>query len=205
MSANAKQHITQLNTKIRNLIVEFSDGRISAEQFNILYERYSNQLSVVASLSGDDDDDAPETPGGDMSTIAIRQATTAQAVGLGIYHHRSGIIIETLGAFDLPPSAVASILNEFSDKLEKREYIEPRVQRAIGGLWLVFIARSYTTAILIFRNQPSKQQLTDMQRLHHDFEEANRRLLDAAHVQPKQLARPFIGFVKKRLAGGQRP
>lgn len=181
---------------MRNLVTEFGDGKISTEQFNILYERYSNQIAMATeALKGM----KPVAQGGDMSTIAIREATTGKALGLGIYHHRSGTIIETLGNFALPPSAMSSVLNEFSDRIESGEYIEPRIQKGAAGMWLVFMARQQTTAIILFSHEPNRMQITQMQKLHHDFETANRRYLDAYNVDPKSLARPFIGFVKKKL------
>src|SRR6185436_9272770 len=103
----------EVQRKIRNLLAEFGEGKLSNEQFNILYERYNNQLEMALQAN---DEQAAVASGAD-STIAIKQATIGKAVGMAIYHHRSGTIIETLGTFDLPPDAISPTINEFSRKL----------------------------------------------------------------------------------------
>ena len=197
MSDNSlKAFHQEVQGKIQNLLKEFGAGHISSEQFNILYARYSNQLDMaISAMEGA----AQRTPGSDISTYAIRQATTGKALGLAVYHHRSGTIIESLGNFDLAPDIISPTLNEFSDKLEKREFIEPVTQKLSSGLWVVFMARRFTTAIVVFRNEPSPRQVKELERLLHDFEEANRHNLDKMDVDKSKLAKPFLNFVRKKL------
>lgn len=178
--------------KIRDLVTEFTQGKVSTEQFNILYERFSAQLTLVGSDMKIAQDDS-------FNTVAIRSATRGRAVGLGVYHHRSGTMVETLGSFDVPPAVMSGVLNEFSDRLERRELIEPRLLKLEGGYWLAFMARSQTTAIVVFINEPSTAQLRELERIHHDFEEANRCHLEASTVDRQALARPFLGFIKRKL------
>jgi hypothetical protein len=186
----------EVQGKIKNLLKEFGAGKISNEQFDILYERYNNQLEMANSAL---DTTQEQMPGANMSTIAIRKATTGKAVGLGIYHHRSGTIIETLGNFDVPPQVMSPVLNEFSDKLEMQAFIEAKTQKLDARHWVVFMAREYTTVIVIFRNEPAPAQIQQMKRLQHDFENANERFLKTNQVDADKLARPFMVFVKKRL------
>lgn len=188
MRGKSGEKIAVIQAKIRNLIDEFGSGIISTEQFNLLYERYSKQLAALLTAGQTGESAFPERH---ESTVALRIASAGQIVGLGMYHHRSGHIIDTQGAFQLPPAAINSVLDTFSDKLNRREYIEPCFKQGTDGQWLVFLARRYTTMILIFQNQPSQRQIVDFQRLHHDYEEANRRVLDAPRVVQSKLVRPF--------------
>lgn len=181
----------EVQRKIQNLLAEFSEGKISRDQFNIIYERYHNQLALASSAGLETD--------ANVDTFLIREATTGKAIGLGVYHHRSGTVVETIGQFDISPDVMAPVLNEFSMSMEAEDWIEPRVVRAAGGLWLVFTARDYTTVITVFQNEPSPQQVRDLERLHHDFERANRRFLAADDVDPSKLGFPFIGFIRKKL------
>lgn len=183
-----------IREKMHNLVIEFGAGKISNEQFNILYERYNNQLDLANSAGQDH-----QVLSNGVPTIAIRQATSGKAVGLGIYHHRSGVTIETIGNFDLPPEVISPILNQFSDKLDSREFIEPHIQKLSKEHWAVFMARQYTTAIVIFRNEPAPRQIKEMERLLHDFEEANRSYLDRPSVDASKLARPFNVIVQRKL------
>jgi hypothetical protein len=185
----------EVQRKIRNLLAEFGEGKLSNEQFNILYERYNNQLEMA--LQARDEQMAAAT-GGD-STIAIKQATIGKAIGMAIYHHRSGTIIETLGTFDLSPDVISPIINEFSHKLEQRQFIEPVTRKLSSGIWVVFMARHFTTAVVIFKNEPAPRQIRELERLLHDFEEANSHNLDKLNVEKDKLAKPFLGFVRRKL------
>ncbi|MGB7339337.1 MAG: hypothetical protein WBC91_10635 [Phototrophicaceae bacterium] len=182
--------------KIRNLLAEFGEGKLSNEQFNILYERYNNQLEMALQVL---DGEEPQRTEGDISTIAIKHATTGKALGLAIYHHRSGTFVETLGNFELLPDDISPTLNEFSKKIEDRSFIDPVTRKLSNGLWVVFMARHFTTAIVVFKNEPAPAQIRELERLLHDFEEANRNLLDKMTVDSDKLAKPFIGFVRKKL------
>lgn len=192
MSGEKHASISFIQGKIRALVEEFTQGKVSSEQFNILYERFSGQLALIS--SGMEMASDPE-----MNTIAIRSATQAKAIGLGVYHHRSGTMVETLGTFNASPAVLSGVLNEFSDRMQRGEYIESRLMRLEAGVWLLFAARTYTTAVVVFVNEPSAWQLREIERLHHDFEQANQRYLDAANVDARSLARPFMGFVRRKL------
>lgn len=196
MANNIKSFQEDIQAKIRNLMKEFGEGKISSEQFNIIYQRYNNQLEMALEVI---DGTSQASTGPAMTTIAIRQATTGKAIGLGIYHHRSATTIETLGNFDLPPDVISPVVNEFSHKLELRQFIAPLTKKLSSGLWVVFMARHFTTAIVVFRNEPAQRQVRELERLLHDFEEANRQFLDKMNVDRDKLVKPFIGFVKKKL------
>jgi hypothetical protein len=182
----------EIHTKMRGLIKELSEGKISTEQFNVLYERYQNLLELLSA-------DELAVEANDLPTVAYRNATTAKAIGMSVYHHRSGIMIETLGNFDVSPATLAPVLNEILDKRERREFIEPKVQKVGMGIYMVFMVRQYTTVIILFRNEPAQAQLRDVERLQHDFEEANRHLLESNAVDGSKLAKPFLGFVRKKI------
>jgi hypothetical protein len=197
MSENSvKNFQEEVQRKIRNLLAEFGEGKLSNEQFNILYERYNNQLEMA--LQARDEQNAIASGTVD-STIAIKQATTGKALGMAIYHHRSGTIIETLGTFDLSPDVISPTINDFSRKLEQREFIAPITRKLSSGLWVIFMARHFTTAVVIFKNEPAPHQIRELERLLHDFEEANRAYLDKLHVDRDKLAKPFLGFVRRKL------
>ena len=39
-------------------------------------------------------------------------------------------------------------------------------------MWVVFMARTFTTAVVMFKNEPAPAQIRELERLLHDFEEA---------------------------------
>jgi len=198
MSQHTKELQFTIRNKITDLIAEFGAGDISTHQFNVLYERYNTQLEMA--IQAEDEINSGQLMGSDMNTFAIKESTAGKAVGMGIYHHASGTMIETLGSFDLPVDVYAPTLNQFSEKLDNHEYIEPLIQQYPRGIWVMFMAREYTTAVVVFRNEPAQRQIRQLERLLHDFEEANSQLLNKQDVDPTRLGKPFLGFVRRSLS-----
>lgn len=186
----------EIQAKIRNLLNEFGEGKISNQQFNVLYERFNNQLEMALGLI---DSASKASQSNDVSTIAVRNATTGKALGMAIYHHKSGTFIETLGNFDLAPELISKTLNEFSKKIDDKTFIHPITRKLDSGMWLVFMARNFTTAIVLFKNEPAPSQIRELERLLHDFEVANDSNLNKMDVDKEKLAKPFVGFVRKKL------
>jgi hypothetical protein len=197
MSSKSMEAIQQeLQNKIRDLVLEFGAGKISNEQFNIIYQRYHSQMQMVMGVIGGTDD---RLASNDISTIAIRSATTGKATGMGIYHHHSGTMVETLGNFDLSPAVMSPVLNDFSDQLESGYHPQPITKKLDDGKWVIFMSKQYTTAVVQFRNEPAPRQVREMERLLSDFEAANEKMLRKMSVDSSKLAKPFIGFVQKKL------
>lgn len=198
--AKAQAFKNEVETKIRNLIEEFADGKISREQFHVIYERYNAQLQIAnhAMLSGNPD--AVSIAQGGPPTISIREAHMARAMGLMIYHNRSGRPLETLGEFNVEVAKIAPILNNITQAMESGKFVERRVEKMGEKLWLMFAAGNSTTVITEFLNQPAEQQMREIERLHHDFEQANVQILSKETIQTDKLAYPFLVFIRKKVA-----
>lgn len=182
-----------IQEKITKLLNEFQAGDISREQFNIIYDRYNNQLDLALRVSMGD---IQELPGGGISTEAIKDATMGKATGIAIYHHNSSTFIEVLGDYVLSPDTVTPVLNDYSEKIDEDAFIEPRVEPLDSGHHVVYVTEDFTTAIVVFRNEPSQRQIKGLERIMHDFEHANRNLLEKNEVDSSKLAQPFISVVK---------
>jgi hypothetical protein len=189
----------KVESKIQNLIAEFSEGQISREQFNLLYDRYNGQLSIANEALAENDMRALNEVENSVPTIFVKEATAGKATGMAIYHHRSGQIIEALGDFDVPVAQLTPVLNEIVGKIEADEFIEPKSVHIEREHWVLFESRKYTTIITLFQNEPSALQIREMQRLHHDFEVANQRFLATDEVDTKSLGYPFLAIVQKSL------
>lgn len=202
MSTDARQQAeafkTAIEAKIQQLVSEFAEGKISREQFNVLYERYNGRLSIAnhALLSGTPE--AVSIAQGGPPTIAIRDATMGKALGLMIYHNRSGTTAEILGDFDAPLDRVSPVLNDYSLMMDDGQLIDRHIERLDAHRWLLFVAGRYTTVVTLFRNEPAPLQIRELERLHHDFETANRAALTRERVDGNRLAYPFMGFVQKK-------
>ena len=197
--ARAAQFRDDVQQKIEALLQEFGDGKVSREQFHMLYNRYNNQLLIAnEALDGSGMDDFKQVQNA-LPTFALRQATSGKALGLVIYHHRSGMLVETLGTFEVPASQLAPILNEISHKILAREFIEPQWIKISNHEWLLFTSKQHSSVITLFQNEPARVQIREMARLHHDFEETNHLLLAREVVDADRLAYPFLVFIQNKL------
>jgi hypothetical protein len=203
MSADARTRAeafkNEVQKKIKNLIAEFAEGKISREQFHVIYERYNAQLEITehALLSGNPD--AISIVQGGPPTVAVKESLTGKAIGLVIYHNRSGTVVDTLGNFEVPVSRISGILNDFTLMMQSSKLIDRRVEKVAARQWLLFAAGLYTTIVTLFHNEPSQMQSREIERLHHDFEEANRAHLQREVVDSSKLAYPFLVFVQQKL------
>ncbi len=196
--AKAMAFKESIEAKIKGLIEEFADGKISREQFHIIYERYNAQLSIAnyALLSGNPD--AVSIAQGGPPTIAIRDAYSAKATGLVIYHNRSGTVLETLGEFEIPVTRLSTTLNDFTAMMAAGKLIDRHVEKIAEKQWISYAAGRFTSVVTQFVNQPSDQQNREIERLHHDFEEANRAILEKEQVNTGKLAYPFLVFIRQK-------
>ncbi|MBZ0284591.1 MAG: hypothetical protein K8L97_27880 [Anaerolineae bacterium] len=191
-----------IQQKIQKVLSEFAEGAISREQFHAIYERYTSQLALadMAALSK-----APDAVMGMMqdgqSTIAVKEAHMGKAIGMTIYNNRNGTLLETLGEFDVPPDKLAPILNDFTMLMESGRRVDREIRKISAKQWLMFAAGRFTTVVTLFHNEPSDLQSREIERLHHDFEEANQVFFKGASVDASKLAYPFLVFVERKMKG----
>jgi hypothetical protein len=198
MVNRSEEYRTKILDKVDRLLSEFAEGKVSREQFHAIYEHYSNQLQMIDQL----DSSEPEIPGQDATgaTIAIRQAHMGKALGLMIYHNKRGTYVDTLGEFDVPPSALSPTLNNFTALMETGQLIDRRVIKLGDNRWLLFAAGRFTTVISLFLHEPAAVQIREVERMHHDFELANETVLKGASViDNTTLAYPFVVMLQKKL------
>src|SRR5262245_5016363 len=125
MSANPRTKIetfkTQIQGKIQGILTEFSEGKLNREQFQSIYQHYNDQLALAEqSLAQGEMSSLTGVAGG---TIAIRQAHMGKAIGLVIYHNRSGMLVDTLGDFPISPAHIAPVLNDFTLMMQSEKLI----------------------------------------------------------------------------------
>jgi hypothetical protein len=190
----------QIQEKIQKLLAEFADGAISREQFHAVYERYTSQLAMaeMAMRSSSPDMVMGMVQDG-TSTLVVKEKHMGKAVGMTIYNNRSGTLLETLGDFDVPPEKLSPILNDFSLMMDSGKLVEREVRKIGAKQWLLFAAGNFTTVVTLFHNEPSEQQSREIERLHHDFEQANGSFFNKGQVDASKLAYPFLVFVQQKM------
>jgi len=198
--AKGRAFKTQVEQKIQGLLEEFANGKLSREQFQAIYERYNSQLLLAEqALRSTNPDVVIGMAQGGPPTIAMKEAYMGKAMGMMIYNNQSGTQIETLGDFNVSADKISPTLNDYSEMMKANRLVE-RLAKKIGTReWLLFVGGSYTTVVCLFQNEPSPDQCREIERLHHDFELANRWFLRNVETDRSKLAYPFMTFVQKKL------
>lgn len=187
----------QTQAKLDNLLSEYATGRISREQFDAIYAHHSSQLDLAEAALEESDATLVENAVG--RTVGVRKSWLGKAIGVLIYHRRSGTFLEALGNFDVPRELFIDHFRSSVSSAPPNTGVFYRREMISGGRWLLYTADKQTLVITLFAHEPSPAQIREMQRLHQDFETANRNLLAVDEVETGKLAYPFRVFVQRKL------
>ncbi|MBI5960603.1 MAG: hypothetical protein HY866_17825 [Chloroflexi bacterium] len=201
-----QEFIAQVHQKMSRLVQEFATGAINRTQFHQLYDRYQRQIMTVAQFIAESDptmwqDAVRETE----DTLHLKKRLAAKAVGMSVYYNNSGMPIETLGEFAIEPELIIPMLSSYRSAAAEIFRAGMRSTEMENGQWLCFVPGSYTTLIALFSLEPSTNQLQMVERMHKDFEDANKTALEAGEVDSEKLAYPFYSFVQRRIKTDPRP
>lgn len=193
--------INQVYQKMSRVAQEFAFGEINRSQFHRLYERYQQQAMAVAQMLAEANNptgwrDALATSDIE-STYHLKKSLTARALGVSIYDNRSGMPIETIGEFSIDAELIVPMLSSYREAAAEIFQAGVRSTEMENGSWLCFMAGAYTTLIVLFSVEPSRNQFGMLDQLHRDFEIANAEFLDNGYVTADQLAYPFYSFIAR--------
>jgi hypothetical protein len=195
-----QEFIAQVHAKMNKLVQEFASGEINRTQFHKLYARYQRQIMTVTQLITEADPTMWRNAITESEdTIHIKKRLTAKAVGMSVYNNKSGMPIETLGEFAVDPELLVPMLSSYRSAAAEIFRAGMRSTEMENGQWLCFVPGTYTTLIALFSLEPSENQLQMVERMHQDFEQANKTALESGNFDPTQLAFPFYSFVKQRV------
>jgi len=195
--AQGQAMIEQVRTKLRKVVDEFAQGEISREQFNQIYEHYQSQILMAAQLMADADaiTGAPLSP---QETYAIRSALTAKAKAMTVYYYATGLLLETIGDFDVSIAVIAPILNEIKTNVQAGQQVATRTDK-LGDHWLLYVPGKFSTAIMLLSNEPAVRQIALIETMHRDFEVANEAALKSGNADGTTLVYPFKSFVRRSV------
>ena len=186
-----------LQAKMRKLVDDFASGQINRTQFHGLYDRYQRQITQILYLSAGTPDLEYITNEGSEDTFHIKKRLTAKVLGFSIYDNQSGLPIETIGEFVVDTALLVPMLSSY--RAATREIFKAGMRSTVmeNDQWLCFVPGNFTTLIALFSLEPSSLQLGTVERMHRDFEDANRAALETSKIDPSLLAYPFLTFVRQ--------
>jgi len=195
-----QEFIAQVHRKMSKLVQDFAQGEINRTQFHQLYDRYQRQITAVAQLIAESGpaswrDAIRETE----DTLNIKKRLTAKAIGLSVVDNQNGRPIETVGDFAIDADRIAPMLSSYRAAAAGTFRAGMRSAELENGQWLCFMPGSHTTLIALFSLEPSDSQLQTIERMHQDFEQANRAALETGQIDPQKLVYPFYAIVDGRI------
>jgi hypothetical protein len=187
----------ELQIKMSRLLDEFAEGKLNRDQFHAIYERYNAQMELADQSLGGDSVNLNAEEGG---TILLRNRYMGKAQGLIIFDIRTGNIIETLGRVEVAMTEIAPTIGYFTEELMVGRVVERVVKQVSENEWLLFLVGEFTSVVTLFQNEPSSYQTVTMQRMHTEFENANRALfLRRMPISADQMVFPFLSFVQRSM------
>lgn len=209
-----KMFIAQTRTKMKQLVDDFSNGKLNREQFHVLYDRYQSQINGVKLILMENDPTMWAEAIDDAQTIALRKKLLAKATGLAIYINKDVVLLDRLGKFDLDGIQVAKLMEKFTEKLDaekaptsdemanlatQHRYKQLVLEVQGNNGWAFLVKGRMTTVITLFSREPTQDQRDTMIRLLRDFETANGANLQKPDVTSDELAMPFKVFVQREV------
>lgn len=197
--------IAELQAKIQRLLEDFSEGKMNKDQFNTVYARYNSQLKLVEdAISSGMTDPVKAAQDGEL-TAAIMDARRGKFLGLRIYNTRNSMVIHTLGEFDVPGGKVMPFVENMIMLIESRQPLGRLLEKVDDKRWMLFGSGRFSISVTLYKNEPSRRQTQEVNRLHRDFEEANKSFFQAGNFDPHQLAYPFMVLVSGKQITGDKP
>ncbi len=195
----AKAYVNKVRRKIDKLVSDFAKRKINSDQFRELYSHYQleiRRVEAVVSVWPEEWRDAAR----EGESLVIRNKHIATAQAYAVYENDSGLPLATLGEFTLDPALVVPMLSSYHSATKEIFGAGMRLTEIEGGERLCFIQGKYTTLLAIFNNEPISQQLEYLDKLHRDFEGANRPVLASKPIDVSRLIFPhqyFLGEWRK--------
>lgn len=197
-SEDAKVYIDKVHRKVDRLVSDFAKRKINPMQFRELYSHYQleiRRIEAVAAVWPDEWRDAARE--GDSLVIRKRYMATPHA--FAIYENDSGLPLATLGQFTLDPALVIPMLSSYQSATKEIFGAGLRLTEIENGQRLCFVRGKYSTMLAVFNNEPVPGQLEFLDKLHRQFEVANRPVLTSKPINIVELIFPHRYFLGEWL------
>lgn len=194
-----EEFIALVREKMSRLVQEFANGEINRTQFHRLYDRYQRQIAAVTQLLAESDPALWRAAVNDgEDTQHLKKRLSARPIGMAVYLAGADQPVQTFGVFDIAPSRIQPMLESYGRAVGDLFRAGMRRTELDDGRWLCFVPGARTTLVALFSLEPTDSQLATLDRLHHDFEQANRYALEQSAPDPQALAYPYYTFVQRR-------
>lgn len=183
---DALEHIRQ---KMLTIVGEYSNGEISAVQFNAIYRHYTEKRKIIERMvERNPDTTAWRAPAAAGMTMMLRQQFEARLMYYAVFRREGRNPIMMQGK--MPRSVVDSVYNVLKAVWGLDTWRVGIARKSVGnGYWLILVVGEKSYTLLIYKFQPSDAQIDEVRTVHDDFERANQRALQR-NEEPKRMVFP---------------
>lgn len=196
----AEAALEQLRQKTALVAAEFAEGKLNRAQFVALYAHYNERRTIIEKmLARDPDTSAWQSVARPGRTSFLRSHFEARVLSYAIYDQACNVgrLVTSQGGPLLPEDFARKIVTAVSILRRNHSRLNTHRKQVEHGHWAVFVPGLYSTAIAVFSLEPSARQVTLVQDMHHDFERANKMLLERGNLQPDQLVFPHRALFER--------
>jgi len=199
-SDDARDYIEKVRQKEDALAMRFASGTINRKQFEELYASYQQEIRMVEQfMSQNPESQDWRNQVTDGQSMIIRRRHQSEMTGYSIYDLRSGLPIQTRGDFGVDPALFVPMLFAYQSATREIFGGEVRLTQIEGGKWLCFIPGKVTSTIALFNNEPTQQQIKNLEQSQKLFEEANAHQLQREMIDPDALVLPHDYYLKEKF------
>ncbi len=199
-SDDARDYLEKVRQKEDALAMRFAAGQINRKQFEELYASYQQEIRMVEQFVNQNPESQEwRNQVTDGQSMIIRRRHQSEMTGYSIYDLRSGLPIITKGDFGVDPALFVPMLFAYQSATREIFGGEVRLTQIEGGKWLCFIPGKVTSTIALFNNEPTQQQLKNLEQSQKVFEEANAHQLQREMIDPDALVMPHDYYMKDKF------
>jgi hypothetical protein len=196
--AKARAELQLIEGKVKKLVDDFAQGRITRRQFDELYANYQQQREMIEMalesatelFMGKEDVDTLE------ATASIRRRYTARPLGGAVYLRGSESPLHAEGDFPVSSELVNSLISSFH--AASAELFRTGIRSEIeDGRWLCLVPGRYSMLAIVFSQEPPLAKISLLEDLHRDFEQANSSALTSDAADTADLVYPFAAVLKR--------
>lgn len=185
----------EIEQKIEILLDQFAGGDISREHFDVVYERYSRQLTIAEQALESGSLDKLNQVMNEIPTMMLHAAVRGIALGMTVIHHTTMRTIRSFGDFNMNNGQYQDVMMSLQENQDNDIIGFSDMHKLFGNTWLVVCSLEHTSLLTLFRNEPAAKQVQELERRHRDFESANRNILIHPEPNPDTLVYPVELFV----------
>lgn len=177
-SQSPSKALAYLRHRMTEVSEEFATGLLNRAQFHAIYNRYSEQRSVIEKiLEHDPDSEAWQQVARPGHTSFLRQHFAARVIFFALFPLGKLTPIIRYGHQLPPPQAILPVLKALPHLLAEHGSLPPASKALKNGRWLVVVPGQITVSLASCSLEPAAQQIQKIADLHRDFEQANRYAL----------------------------